>query len=85
MSGAEITVEGIRNLLNPIVRRRHIVFCAVEDREKVAEVCRTLRGEGYEIVEKVHKWLPPGPAYCVDADFLQPGALIADQPRGNKR
>jgi hypothetical protein len=51
--------------------RRAIVFCAAEDRDKVAEACRILRGEGHEIVERVSEYLDPGAAYAVDADFLQ--------------
>lgn len=73
---AEVTLEAIRNLLNPL-RRRYVVFFHEDDRGVVAEACRALRGEGYEIAERQHPYMKPGIAVAIDADELQPGAWKA--------
>lgn len=66
-----VTLEAIRNLLNPL-RRRHVVFCNPTDHPLVEMALRDLRKEGYEVAVKPHRYVEEGTAYAVDADLLQP-------------
>jgi hypothetical protein len=72
--------ERLRNSLNPIERKRYLVWFHPDDREEAVAACRTVRTEGYEVAEREHRYVDPGQLIVMDADLAQPRQFLGFDP-----